>query len=260
MQVTFGDLETMRLGVKGTYRHFSLVSDKGVMLWGDVSEYSGKFSFDLWRQTKAGPRRVSDKHLRDVWHAVAKEYAALDNRVAEPTPEQSEYTITGDETEAARIIVKRALARGYVISVLGEGTMTLKRSSSESDMLAAISDLEDCYLCIRNSKGKYLGSLRLIFGNSAAELVADCTDNLSTLALLEWENTGDSYCDIEASQYRVSAVSRVRIGRRDMKTFTLAKEIDGVFIGQGTFSAPGRTANRDLWKFGARQAGYRESV
>ena len=51
------------------------------------------------------------------------------------------------------------------------------------------------------------------------------------------------------SNYRISGVQVVRLGSKDVKLFSAYKLDGDAFVYVGRFSAPMKTARKDLWKY-----------
>ena len=83
--------------------------------------------------------------------------------------------ISSTEQHAARQLIDDILARGLSVSVADEENgWLLKRSRDASAILDAIGEMEADMLRLRDAAtGESCGSLLLVWGNSAAELIAD---------------------------------------------------------------------------------------
>ena len=86
--------------------------------------------------------------------------------------------ISSTEQHAARQLIDDILARGLSVSVADEENgWLLKRSRDASAFLDAIGEMETDMLRLRDAAtGALCGSLLLVWGNSAAELIADYSD------------------------------------------------------------------------------------
>lgn len=80
------------------------------------------------------------------------------------------------ETVIARRIVRLALERGWKVSVY-DGDAYTKPSDDRMTILSALASTEADWLKMRDSEGKLMGQLLLVWGNdpSGEELVADYT-------------------------------------------------------------------------------------
>ena len=83
--------------------------------------------------------------------------------------------ISSTEQHAARQLIDDILARGLSVSVADEENgWLLKRSRDASAILDAIGEMEADMLHLRDATtDERCGSLLLVWGNSAAELIAD---------------------------------------------------------------------------------------
>lgn len=81
------------------------------------------------------------------------------------------------ETVIARRIVRLALERGWKVSVYDGEAYAVKQSDDRMTILSALATTEADWLEMRDSEGKAVGQLMLIWGNdpSGNELVADYT-------------------------------------------------------------------------------------
>ncbi len=79
------------------------------------------------------------------------------------------------EALVARKLIRRILARGWLISVYDGEEYSVKRSNCESHILRNLcqTGLDDIF--VMNSNGEYLGRLMLVWGNDpdGSELIAD---------------------------------------------------------------------------------------
>lgn len=56
---------------------------------------------------------------------------------------------------------------------------------------------------------------------------------------------------MNASNFRIESIRRATLNGRNVKTFKAYSKSGDSFVFCGQFSAPARTANRDLWKIAA---------
>lgn len=54
-----------------------------------------------------------------------------------------------------------------------------------------------------------------------------------------------------AQDFRIESIQRATVNGRQVKLFTAYQKRDDAFVHIGKFSAPVKTANRDLWKIAA---------
>ena len=90
-----------------------------------------------------------------------------------------------DEARAARKLVKLALAKGYLVTVYDGEEYTLERSSDKNAILAALCTTGRDALRFTTVEGERIGVIGLVWGNSAEELISDCSDNRKTEAFYE---------------------------------------------------------------------------
>lgn len=57
-----------------------------------------------------------------------------------------------------------------------------------------------------------------------------------------------------AADFRIEQVQRATVNGRAVKLFTAFVKQGDAFVHQGKYSAPVKTANRDLWKIAAEAA------
>lgn len=57
-----------------------------------------------------------------------------------------------------------------------------------------------------------------------------------------------------AAEFRIESVQRATVNGRTVKLFRAYRREGSAFVHVGQFSAPARTANRDLWKIAADRA------
>ena len=81
------------------------------------------------------------------------------------------------EKAAAGKIIDRALAKGYLVSVNDGEEWVVKKSTKRKQIYDALASTDSDLLKIRNAAGESLGSIYLVWGNSAEELCNDYTDN-----------------------------------------------------------------------------------
>ena len=51
------------------------------------------------------------------------------------------------------------------------------------------------------------------------------------------------------SEYKIENVQRVRLNNREMKLFSVYRLVDNSYVFAGKYSAPAKTANKNLIKF-----------
>lgn len=95
--------------------------------------------------------------------------------------------MTREEFGIVSSIVRRALAKGYTVSVnddaAGHGEWVVKKSRDPAEIIGALATTGGDLLRIRDDSGKSLGVISLIYGNGE-DVVSDCSDNATILELL----------------------------------------------------------------------------
>lgn len=83
-------------------------------------------------------------------------------------------------------IVRRALAKGYTVSVnddaFGGGEWTVKRSRDLAEIIDALATTGGDLLKMHDAAGKFLGVVSLIYGNGE-DVISDCSDVPAILEL-----------------------------------------------------------------------------
>jgi hypothetical protein len=92
------------------------------------------------------------------------------------------------DKQIIKILLIRACARGYLVSVHDSEEWVLKRKGVElpedaKEVLGTILDLEECTVRIRDTSGKRIGDLFVVFNNDG-EPINDCTDTPEMLELI----------------------------------------------------------------------------
>lgn len=59
---------------------------------------------------------------------------------------------------------------------------------------------------------------------------------------------------VTAADFRVESIQKATLNGRQVKLFTASLKQGDAFVHYGKFSAPVKTANRDLWKIAADKA------
>lgn len=86
-------------------------------------------------------------------------------------------TRIADEKRAVKKIVEAAIRLGYMVSLYDGEEYTVKRSTDKKAILAAIytTDMDRLYFRVK-ATGEQVGSVLLVYGNSASEVMADWSD------------------------------------------------------------------------------------
>lgn len=119
------------------------------------------------------------------------------------TPEQNKAqralnTRIKEEQKVVKKIVESAIRLGYMVSVYDGEEYPVKRSVDKALILANIYQTDMDRLFFRLAKtGEQVGSVLLVYGNSASEVMADWSANDDTNAILA---DALAYCDKLASK------------------------------------------------------------
>lgn len=93
------------------------------------------------------------------------------------------------ERQAAALLVDLILSKGYSVSVNDGEEWTVKLSTNKEEITAALDTTGEDTLIIRDAAKNKVGTMFLVWGNSAPELVCDYTDNPETNDIWEtWHN------------------------------------------------------------------------
>lgn len=113
-----------------------------------------EFKDNLWTT-------YSDKNITP---AQNKSQRALNTRIA-------------NEKKAVKKIVERAIRLGYMVSLYDGEEYTVKRSVDKAAIMAAVytTDMDRLYFRVKTT-GEQVGSVLLVYGNSASEVMADWSD------------------------------------------------------------------------------------
>lgn len=90
------------------------------------------------------------------------------------------------ELKIARRVIRKALAKGYKISVSDGEAYPVKRSSSFTEINKALASTDSDSLIIRDAEGSRIGSVLLIWGNGE-DVISDHTDNAEIAELVKEE-------------------------------------------------------------------------
>jgi hypothetical protein len=98
------------------------------------------------------------------------------------------------EVAAVKQIIDRALALGWAVSVNDGEETTLSKSRVRKDIVAAIATTDEDILTFSHNN-KRIGSIYIVWGNGAEDVVCDCTDKVEILELI----AGDKQSNLGAS-------------------------------------------------------------
>lgn len=109
--------------------------------------------------------------LRDAYRAI-KRGESLTDEVTEL--KQIDRRIVAEKS-VVRAIVRNAIKTGHTVSLYNGEEWAVKLSSSEREVMAEVYATDEETLKFRKD-GKVIGSVYLVYGNSAGEVMADCSD------------------------------------------------------------------------------------
>lgn len=149
-------------------------------------------------------------HLALAQKGTYKSIVTVDHSGLEPEVwENAVYTIgeqtqcklnarIKNETKVVRKIVERAIRLGYIVSVYDGEEYCVKRSTDKALIMASVYSTDMDRLHFRNATtGEMIGSVLLVYGNSASEVMADHTDVAMVDDILADAKT---FCDKLASE------------------------------------------------------------
>lgn len=87
------------------------------------------------------------------------------------------------EKSVVRAIVRHAIKTGHTVSLYNGEEWAVKLSNSEREVMAEVYATDEETLKFRKD-GKVIGSVYLVYGNSAGEVMADCTASPEVEAIL----------------------------------------------------------------------------
>ena len=91
--------------------------------------------------------------------------------------------MTREEFRIISGIVRRAISKGYTVSVYDGGEFTVKRSRDPAEIIGALATTEQDALVLRDADGRKVGTISLVY-NGDDTVVADHTDNDETADLI----------------------------------------------------------------------------
>jgi len=94
-------------------------------------------------------------------------------------------TIEQMEMAIANKLVSDALALNYTVSVYDSEVWTVKRSSNQEEIIAALNSSDWDQLKFRKANGDYVGVAALIWGETGYDLINDYTVSDEMTALME---------------------------------------------------------------------------
>ena len=118
-------------------------------------------------------RKLFAAALSDA-HRLAKRYGfeELTNRMVEAKEVDQRIS---NEKMIVRKVVKNAIALGYTVSLYDGEEWTVRKSSNVAAVMDAVQSTDSDTLSFRKD-GEKVGSVWLVYGNSASEVIADYSD------------------------------------------------------------------------------------
>lgn len=117
--------------------------------------------------------------LRDAYRAI-KRGESLADEVTEL--KQIDRRIIAEKS-VVRAVVRNAIKTGHTVSLNNGEYWAVKFSTSEREVMAEVYATDEETLKFHKD-GKVVGSVYMVYGNSAGEVMADCTDSPAVEAIL----------------------------------------------------------------------------
>lgn len=130
-----------------------------------------KYAFMLKRELQSAHWKFK-RHGLDYMAKELEAYQEIEKRVER-------------EISVARTIVGSALAMGYKVSVYDGEEWAIKQSSDRTAIMAEIATTDCNTLSFRDQEGKSVGSVFLVYGNLASEVMNDWTDTPTMEKILD---------------------------------------------------------------------------
>lgn len=89
-----------------------------------------------------------------------------------------------EERFVVKQIVGRALDKGYLLSVFDGEEYPIMHSDDAEAVMTELGHCNEDWLQVANADRKRIGSIYLVYGNDADEVVADCTDKPEILEIV----------------------------------------------------------------------------
>jgi hypothetical protein len=89
-----------------------------------------------------------------------------------------------EERFVVKQIVGRALDKGYLLSVFDGEEYPIMHSDDPEAVMVELGHCDEEWLQVANADRKRIGSIYLVYGNDADEVVADCTDKPEILEIV----------------------------------------------------------------------------
>ena len=90
-----------------------------------------------------------------------------------------------DERYVVRQIVNRALDKGYLLSVFDGEEYAIKDSADAEEVMDQLGHCDEEWLEVWTPTGeRRIGTIFLVYGNDADEVVCDCTDKPEILEIV----------------------------------------------------------------------------
>jgi hypothetical protein len=89
-----------------------------------------------------------------------------------------------EERFVVKQIVGRALDKGYLLSVFDGEEYPIRYSNDPEAVMAELGHCDEDWLLVANADAKRIGTIFLVYGNDADEVVADCTDKPEILEIV----------------------------------------------------------------------------
>lgn len=130
-----------------------------------------KYAFMLKRELQSAHWKFK-RHGLDYMAKELEAYQEIEKRVER-------------EISVVRTIVGSALAMGYTVSVYDGEEWAVKQSSDRTAIMAEVYTTDENTLAFQDQEGKSLGSVFLVYGNLASEVMNDWTDSPAMRRILD---------------------------------------------------------------------------
>lgn len=90
----------------------------------------------------------------------------------------------GEERFVVRQIVNRALDKGYLLTVFDGEEFPVLHSDDAEEVMDNLGHCDEEWLHVENEAMQKIGTVFLVYGNDADEVVCDCTDKPEILEIV----------------------------------------------------------------------------
>lgn len=138
-------------------------------------------------------RRLFSRALKSAYDVLKYEGVTLVEKMAKWNKLDRRINA---EKSVVRAAVRNAIKLGHTVSLNDGGEWTVKGSSSEKEVMAAVYTTDYDTLLFRKN-GERVGTVAFVYGNSAGEVICDYTDNEAMAVILAPANRrADKYAEL----------------------------------------------------------------